>query len=128
MGSHHLDGLEQIGDRAIVKVRAGDRDVAKARHLEHHAVGLVAGDLEPALVLLVRPRHDRARTLKHQAADQVTGVALHATEIGEHLDALDLLMIEGLGVAGQKRIPPSGRDQGALEGGDRLGGVVEVDG
>jgi hypothetical protein len=84
-------------------------------------------DLEATLISLIGPRHRGADGLVHPPTDQLAGVALHAAEVSEHAEPLDLLERQRRGVAVEEAVPPARRDQGGLEGSDRLDGVLEVD-
>ena len=111
---------------AVVEVRPGLRYIAQGWHLEHHFIGGVSCHFGASEILAIGPRFHGSELAELMSAQQRAGVAGVATLL-DKLQEAGLFRIGERGfVAGEKFVPASGGEEGALKGGDGHRSVVQV--
>ncbi len=128
MLAHHAHGLIERLGRAVVEVRRRLLNIPQRGNLEHHAISGVFGQALAAGIGLIRPRFDGADALIRRATQELAGVANHATDVREHLQALELFVVQSVFVAAEVFVPARRRHQLAFEGANRNTDVVVGDG
>ena len=133
-GHHPLhraaDTLGQDREDAVVHIGAGKGDVPQAGGLEATDICLVAGLQEaPAIFQLATTVIGEPHTLEPVLTQQRAGVAVHAAAIGAvEVHPPQCLVTECLTIPFDEALKIAvSADDGALEGGDRLGDPLQRD-
>ena len=111
-----------------MEVGRGLGNVSQAGHLEKHLLGLILGEVVPALVLLVWPRFDNAKFLVGDAAQQIACVAGNTTGGDKLLQAPLFDFRQGIVPAPEESVQRSWRDEQSLVSANGLADIVVCDG